>query len=68
MNRTLFGGAAAALIGVTLATAAHAQGKWRQGTPIPQGANEVIGAASGVDNAGGTGLLSVVAVNEIFEP
>jgi N-acetylneuraminic acid mutarotase len=26
------------------ATAAHAQGKWRAGAPIPQGANEVIGA------------------------
>jgi hypothetical protein len=26
--------------------AAHAQGKWRTGTPIPQGANEVIGAKS----------------------
>jgi len=29
------------------AGAAHAQGKWRQGQPIPQGANEVIGAAVG---------------------
>jgi N-acetylneuraminic acid mutarotase len=27
-----------------MAPAAHAQGKWRAGTPIPQGANEVIGA------------------------
>jgi N-acetylneuraminic acid mutarotase len=26
------------------AMAAHAQGKWRAGAPIPQGANEVIGA------------------------
>jgi N-acetylneuraminic acid mutarotase len=29
------------------ATSAHAQGKWRLGQPIPQGANEVIGAAVG---------------------
>jgi N-acetylneuraminic acid mutarotase len=37
---------AVALVALTLATApaAHAQGKWRMGTPIPQGANEVIGA------------------------
>src|SRR5258708_22052176 len=27
--------------------AVHAQGKWKQGQPIPQGANEVIGAAVG---------------------
>ena len=52
----------AVLLALTLATAAHAQGKWRQGAPIPQGANGVIGAADG------TSLLSVVAVNEIFEP
>ena len=36
----------AALLALTLAAApaAHAQGKWRAGAPIPQGANEVIGA------------------------
>src|SRR5258705_11123106 len=35
-----------ALFALTLGMtpAAHAQGKWRTGTPIPQGANEVIGA------------------------
>jgi Kelch motif len=35
-----------ALFALTLdmTPAAHAQGKWRTGTPIPQGANEVIGA------------------------
>jgi N-acetylneuraminic acid mutarotase len=32
----------AALVLVATSTA-HAQGKWRAGTPIPQGANEVIG-------------------------
>src|SRR5260370_3137839 len=26
------------------ATAAHAQGKWRAGAPLPQGPNEAIGA------------------------
>ena len=37
---------AVALVAFALAAApaAHAQGKWRAGTPIPQGANEVIGA------------------------
>jgi N-acetylneuraminic acid mutarotase len=37
----------ALVIALTLAfaTAAQAQGKWRQGAPVPQGANEVIGAA-----------------------
>src|SRR5258707_1170985 len=29
---------------LVMSPAAHAQGKWRAGTPIPQGANEVIGA------------------------
>src|SRR5437660_2013535 len=40
-------GYGAALVAFTLAAApaAHAQGKWRAGAPIPQGANEVIGAA-----------------------
>ena len=39
-------GYGAALLAFTLAAApaAHAQGKWRAGAPIPQGANEVIGA------------------------
>src|ERR1700681_4679350 len=48
MNRTSSCGAAA-LVALTLgcASAAHAQGKWRQGEPIPQGATEVIGAAIG---------------------
>jgi N-acetylneuraminic acid mutarotase len=38
-----------ALIAVVLglSTGAEAQGKWRSGSPIPQGANEVIGAAVG---------------------
>ena len=31
-------------LALAMAPAAHAQGKWRTGTPIPQGANEVIGA------------------------
>ena len=31
-------------LALAMAPAAHAQGKWRAGTPIPQGANEVIGA------------------------
>src|SRR3984893_17153341 len=37
---------AVALVALALAVApaAHAQGKWRAGMPIPQGANEVIGA------------------------
>jgi N-acetylneuraminic acid mutarotase len=37
---------AAGLVGILAVTpAANAQGKWRLGPPIPQGANEVIGAA-----------------------
>jgi N-acetylneuraminic acid mutarotase len=32
-------------IALTFAASAQAQGKWRSGPPIPQGANEVIGAA-----------------------
>src|SRR5260370_40460950 len=35
---------ALAAFALAAAPAAHAQGKWRAGTPIPQGANEVIGA------------------------
>jgi N-acetylneuraminic acid mutarotase len=34
-----------AVIFTSVATAAKAQGKWRLGAPIPQGANEVLGAA-----------------------
>ncbi len=39
--------AGALLFAVSLAAAApaHAQGKWRAGAPIPQGANEVLGGA-----------------------
>jgi N-acetylneuraminic acid mutarotase len=37
----------ALVVGIASATAAQAQGKWRSGAPIPQGANEVIGAAVG---------------------
>src|SRR5262245_17884833 len=33
------------LSGVAGAVTAHAQGKWTQGPAIPEGANEVIGAA-----------------------
>src|SRR6516165_10211858 len=36
---------AVALIVLAMPAAAQAQGKWRTGPPIPQGANEVIGAA-----------------------
>src|SRR5262245_13644148 len=36
--------AASFALALALAPAAQAQGKWRAGTPIPQGANEVIGA------------------------
>jgi N-acetylneuraminic acid mutarotase len=36
-----------ALAATVCAGAAHAQGKWRVGEPIPQGANEVIGAVVG---------------------
>src|SRR5215471_18801468 len=48
MMDSRFGEAALAMTLAALvfgfATAAHAQGKWRAGAPIPQGANEVIGA------------------------
>src|SRR5215470_7574674 len=47
MINRLYGRVAAAvvtLVALALAPTAHAQGKWRTGTPIPQGANEVIGA------------------------
>ena len=47
MINRLYGRAAVfvvALVTLSMAPAAHAQGKWRAGTPIPQGANEVIGA------------------------
>ena len=33
-----------ALVLVALIPAVHAQGVWKPGPPIPQGANEVIGA------------------------
>ena len=36
-----------AVIFIGAATGAEAQGKWRLGAPIPQGANEVLGAAVG---------------------
>ena len=47
MINRLYGRVAAVvvtLVALAPAPAAHAQGKWRTGTPIPQGANEVIGA------------------------
>jgi N-acetylneuraminic acid mutarotase len=46
MIRNALRGSAVVLVWtLALATAAHAQGKWRSGAPIPQGANEVIGGA-----------------------
>jgi hypothetical protein len=47
IRRSCCGTALLLALAITCANAAHAQGKWRQGAPIPQGANEVIGAAIG---------------------
>src|SRR5262249_36216241 len=37
--------AGAMAVSAAASSAVHAQGKWRAGAPIPQGANEVIGVA-----------------------